>query len=445
MPLIPRHRDNAHPPEGPNVNDWASQLPPDATIHVKEGSAYIDSFPAHEAQSDMTVEEILLARYGVGTYELAGRHNGLFLPGREKVHVGSQSDRQAARHAQATRDAQGSGGALGDLPQVVGILKDLGWAPGQQANQGNHELTTLLVQHAVQSLRPPDPGETMDQVVGLMKSVQEFQRANAPPPPPGRKRRRKKQNASHETGSTSNPRIGGMVGAAALAGVDFAMRHPDMTQRVSAGISAKAQGAVNWFRQKTQAPAEGRAGATTEGGEATTAANPTVTLEQAIESAKTMLATPVGQRMVDYVRGSIHDVAPEDIARHGLEGARQWLGPNHPLLLRLHESPGRVFDEMSQIVGLTGEPWWKARRHFVAMMASEGGETPASPPSDGEAPHAFAQGDTALPREPVARHGGDHDAEDARDAYGSDGAAGPATGEDERAESTDAAKPDGGG
>ena len=377
MPIIPRRSANAQPPEGRDVNDWASQLPPDADIHVKEGSAYIDTFPAHEAQDAATVEEILLARYGIGTYELAGRHNGLFLPGREKVHIGSQAERQTARHAQATRDAQGSGGALGDLPRVVGILKDLGWAPGQQVNQGNTELTNMLVQHAVQSLQPIDPAKTMGQAFDFIKSAQEFQRSTAPPPPPRRKHPHKR-GPKDKTHAPDNWGLGSMVGAAALAGVDFAMRHPDMTQRVSDGISAKAQGAVNWFRQKTQARAKDTVGEAAKDGVAPTVATPAVTLEQAIASAKTMLATPIGQKMVDYARGSIHDVAPEDIARHGLEGARQWLGADHPLLLRLHENPARVFDEMSEIVGLTGEPWWKARRHFVAMMADEDDGTTAA-------------------------------------------------------------------
>jgi len=386
----------------------------------------------------MPIEEYLLSEFGVGTFELVAHANGLFLPGRQKVHIGSQADRQAARHAQATRDAQGSGGALGDIPQVVAMLKDLGWTPGQQTNQGNNELTTMLVQHAVKTLQPPDPAETMDQVVGLMKSMNELQRNNAPPLPPRRKRRHKKQDASDETRPTSG--IGdfnGMATAAVLGGAGFAMRHPDITKKVSDGISAKAQGAVNWFRQRTQTPTEESVSAATKDGTPATGSDPAVTLEQAIESAKTMLATPIGQRMVDYVRGSIHDVAPEDIARRGLDGARQWLGADHPLLMRLHEDPGRVFDEMSEIVGLTGDSWWKARSHFVAMMTDEEDETPTSAPSAGEAPRASAQGTQTVTQEPVERHG----AEDVRNASGLDNAAGPATDADEREESIGGVEP----
>ena len=376
MSIIRRRSADGRPPEAPDVNDWAGQLPPDSVLHVKEGSAYIDSFPAYEAQSDMTIEEILLARYGVGTYELAGRHNGLFLPGREKVHVGSQADRQAARHARATRDAQDSGGALGDIPEILGMLKDLGWAPGQQANQGNEEFTAMLVQHAVQSLRPPDPGETMDQVVGLMKSVQELQRDNAPPPPPRPRPKRNRKKSAEAKGKIA---LGEMLGTALFMGTNLAINNPHVTKRVSDGVSAKAQGAVDWFRRKTQAPAEDAAGEATGDVAAPTVESPAVTLEQALESAKKMLATPIGQRMVDYARGSIHDVAPEDIARHGIDGARQWLGADHPLLTRLHENPGRVFDEMADIVGLTGDSWWKARSHFIDMMAGETDGTPTSP------------------------------------------------------------------
>jgi hypothetical protein len=198
-----------------------------------------------------------------------------------------------------------------------------------------------------------------------------------------------------------------------------------MTKRMSEGFSAKAQSAANWLRRKTQGPVEGTVGEATKDGVAPTVENPAVTLEQAIASAKTMLATPIGQRMVDYARASIHEVAPEDIARHGIEGARKWLGPNHPLLMKLHEDPARVFDEMSAIVGLTGEPWWKARGHFVAMMADEADGTPASPPAPGSpsseaaAPHAEAEHSPAAVDETVAPQddgGGAEDASDPSDA-----------------------------
>ena len=432
MPVIRRRNANDHPHEAPDVNDWARQLPPDAAIHVKEGSAYIDSFPAHEAQDDATVEEILLARYGVGTYELAGRHNGLFLPGREKVHVGSQADRQAARHAQVTRDSQATGGDVGDVAQVVGMLKDLGWTPGGQANQENSELTNMLVQHAVQSLRPPDPGQTMREAFEIIKTAQDIQRDSAPPPRPRQKRRRKKKGASDmsdESNFMGASGITGMAGAAALAGLDFAMQRPDVAQRMSDGISAKAHSAVGWFQRKIQGHAQAPVGETGEGGTGEDGATPTgdspaVTLEQAIEGAKTMLATPIGQRMVDYVRGSVHDLAPEEIARHGLEGARQWLGPDHPLLLRLHENPGRVFDEMAEIVGLTGDLWWKARSHFVDAMADETAETSETPTSsstpeaahEAEGQHAEAARATGVEDEPGTPEEGDGASDDGANA-----------------------------
>ena len=157
MPIIRRDRGDAHPAAEQDIYTWARNLPPDATVHVKEASGYVGSFPAHEIQDGTPIEEFLMSGFGVGTFELAGHANGLFLPGRQKVHLGSYADRQAARHAQATRDAQATGGTMSDVAQVIDMMKTLGWTPGQQADQGANELTNMLVQHAVQSLRPPDP------------------------------------------------------------------------------------------------------------------------------------------------------------------------------------------------------------------------------------------------------------------------------------------------
>ena len=118
MPIIPRRNSDPQPVEGQDLYTWARQLPP-CTVHVRESSGYVGCFSSHEIQSDMPIEEYLLSEFGVGTFELVAHANGLFLPGRQKVHIGSQADRQAARHAQATKDAQGSGGSKpspADLP-----------------------------------------------------------------------------------------------------------------------------------------------------------------------------------------------------------------------------------------------------------------------------------------------------------------------------------------
>jgi hypothetical protein len=429
MPIIRRDKGDTHPAAEQDLYTWARNLPPDAIVHVKEASGYVGGFPAHEIQDGTPIEEFLMSEFGVGTFELAGHANGLFLAGRQKVHIGSQADRQAVRHARATRDAQSSGDTMSDVVQVIDMLKTLGWTPGQQADQGANELTNMLLQHAVQSLRPPDPEKTMEQTLDFMKSAQELQRSMAPPPKP--KPKKPKGEPSNAKGKRA---LGEVLGKALFLGANYAMQNSDATRGIFDGVAAKARSAVGRFQQKDRPPTDGESA--TPRGEPHSA-SPTVTLDEALESAKTMLATPIGQRMVDYVRGAVHDLEPEEIARHGLEGGRQWLGPDHPLLTRLEENPGRVFDEMSEIVGLTGELWWKARGHFVAMMADEEDETPTHQSSAGEALRAHAKSDTTVPGEHVAREGDSHDSEDVGAASGADAGARPAADEDEHEELDD--------
>ena len=127
------------------------------------------------------------------------------------------------------------------------------------------------------------------------QAAQDIQRDSAPPPRPRQKRRRKKKGASDmsdESNFMGASGITGMAGAAALAGLDFAMQRPDVAQRMSDGISAKAHSAVGWFQRKIQGHAQAPVGETGEGGTGEDGATPTgdspaVTLEQAIERAGT--------------------------------------------------------------------------------------------------------------------------------------------------------------
>lgn len=344
--------------------EWVANLPPQATVHVREGSAYIGSFPAYEIQEGDPVEEYLMSRYGAGTYELSGHSQGVFLAGRQTVLIGSYSERQKARHRQATRESQTGTGMFADMEQLAGIIKTLRPSPGEQANQGQNELMGTLMQHAVKSLRPPDPTKTMGQAVDFLKTVREFETAR---PVPGPRRRRKRRASSKAKRGAA---VGQFLGTALFVGADMALRNPQTARRVRDGVATTARRAGGWFQQRTQ------------GGSApppSAQANPasdeaSMTLDEAIASAKALAQTPVGQCLLQTVREVMPGLAPEELARQGLDGARGWLGANHPLLLRLREDPARVFDEIADIVGLVGDPRWQARDHFLGMMAEGEGE-----------------------------------------------------------------------
>ncbi|MBT3269915.1 hypothetical protein HN371_22400, partial [Candidatus Poribacteria bacterium] len=220
MPIIKRRTDDDRPANEQDLYDWVNNLPPQANVHAREASGYVGSFPAYEIQTGEPVEEYLMARYGVGTYELAGHSQGLFLAGRHTVHIGSYAERQAARRVHATQDAQEGGSMFSNLEQLVGIVKTLGLTPGNQGNQGQDELVATLMQQAVQSLRPPDPEKAMGQAFDFLKSVNEFQRSTAPPPRPRprpKRKRKRKESAESESG------VGQMLGTALFVGADLAM------------------------------------------------------------------------------------------------------------------------------------------------------------------------------------------------------------------------------
>jgi hypothetical protein len=132
-------------------------------------------------------------------------------------------------------------------------------------------------------------------------------------------------------------------------------------------MSTAARKAGDWLRRRGQT----RSTISSGGDGPPTIDDAAMTLDEALASAKALAQTPVGQRMLETIRAAIPTLSPEGIARQGLDRARVWLGASHPLLLRLREDPGRVFDEMADIVGLVDEPRWRARGYFLSLMAEE--------------------------------------------------------------------------
>ena len=372
MPIMKRRPHKDELPVEQELYGWVADLPPQATVHVREGSAYVGSFPARDIQEDAPVEEYLMSRYGAGTYELSGHSDGVFLAGRQTVVLGSYGERQVARHRQATREGETGTGPAAQMQQWANIFKTLGLIPGEQQNDTQAEIMKMLMQNTIQSLRPQDPTEAMGQAFDFLKSVRELETATPSPRPHPRPRQRRRDEKSSK--HKQHKAVGDILGTALFLGADLALRNPNMAHRVGDGMSAAARKAGDWLRRRGQTPSTISSG----GNGPPTIDEASMTLDEALASAKALAQTPVGQRMLETIRAALPTLSPEGIARQGLDSARVWLGASHPLLLRLREDPARVFDEVADVVGIDGELRWRARAHFLSIMAA-GQDSSAAP------------------------------------------------------------------
>ncbi|MBT5318355.1 MAG: hypothetical protein HOL45_00440, partial [Chloroflexi bacterium] len=324
----------------------------------------------------------LMSRYGAGTYELSGHSDGVFLAGRQTVIIGSYGERQTARHRHATHEGATGTGPVAQMQQWADVFKTLGLIPGEQQNDAQGEIMKMLMQNTIQSLRPQDPTEAMGQAFDFLKSVRQLEKAAPSPRPHPRPHR--KRGAEKSSKDKRTKAVGEVLGTALFLGADLALRNPHMAHRMGGGMSTAARKAGDWLRRRGQTPSPTSSGAD----EPSTIDDAAMTLDEALASAMALAQTPVGRSMLKTIRAAIPTLSPEGIARQGLDGARVWLGANHPLLLRLREDSGRVFDEMADIVGLIDEPRWRARGYFLSIMAEEEARTAtrtaAADTSDGE-------------------------------------------------------------
>jgi hypothetical protein len=365
MSIMKRRTDKPEPPAEQELYGWIADLPPHATVHVREsGSAYIGSFLAGDVPEDAPIEEYLMDRYGAGVFELAAHSDGVFLAGRQTVHLGSYAERQAARHRQATHDADSGTGVVAQMQQWADLFKQIGLIRDEPQDDSQSEIIQMLMQQAVQTLRPRDPTTDLEQAFGFYKSMREFEKSSSPELAP---RPRPEPRGGKSSKAKRDKAVGELLGTALFIGADLALRNPDTARRVGDGVTSTARKAGDWFRRRVQTP-PATAGAADEGPTIDAAS---LTLDEAMSAAKALAQTPIGQRMLDTARSAMPELSPEQIARQGLDGARAWLGPNHPLLLRLREDPARVFDEVADVVGLAGELRWRARGHFLGIMAAE--------------------------------------------------------------------------
>jgi hypothetical protein len=375
MAILKRPSRNDNPDGEHDVHRWAAELPAHAKVHVREKTGYVGSFLAHEVQDDTLVEEHLISAFGPGTYDLVAQSDGVFLAERHTLHIGSRTDRQEAQRQQAVQEGHPQAELISNLENTLGLFQRLGVIPTEADRQAKDDLTNTLVQGAVQYLRPPDPTESLGHAFDFIKQVRELEPPRPAQLPPGKRRRRKPGKSATEK---KNEAIADFLGTAVVVGTNMAMQNPATVQKVKDGVASTASRVGGWIR--------GRAGAADAPHPNRADEAKPVSLEDAIASVRALARTPIGGRLLDRARAAMPALTPQELVTRGLDGAREWLGEGHPLLAQTRTDPGRVFDEVADIVGLANELRIQARVYFLDMMARNQPGAAAQPPDETERP-----------------------------------------------------------
>ncbi|MEO2002495.1 MAG: hypothetical protein ABGY41_00185 [Candidatus Poribacteria bacterium] len=341
--------------EAPDIGQWVSELPDDATIHIKTNGVILRKVPVTAVRADARgdLEQYVLDTCGAGSYVCGSYFNG-GMRGNTRFVVGwldrskwGNTREETLKALDAERPAtQPASSQLDDIVKIAGMLSPAMEAQRESAQREREFGHSVLLEFI---RNRPTPAESSQAFVNQLEIGRQLNELVQPPPPVRRSQRGRRERPLVERLSRSVGRF--------ARGVD-----PDQAaDLVMQGVRVFRAAQTRRAQSRTQA----------DGAEGVPSPGVSAHVRSVTDA---LLTTPDAQARLDDIAALARDGTADDIVQavtRWTEHAKGLFGDDESVRNAVRTGPARLFNAITGILDIDGGIQDEVRETLGARRAEQ--------------------------------------------------------------------------